>query len=73
MFTRLLSLKKQGTKKKNKTKQNQQQQQQQTTSKQIKTAAKYYSPCLHGRWRCDQAIAQNDQQLGPTSLALLSL
>ena len=37
-----------------------------------KTAATYNSPCLHHRWRCYQAIALNDQQIGPTSLALLS-
>ena len=27
---------------------------------------------LHHRWRCNQAIALNDQQVGSTSLALLS-
>ena len=45
---------------------------QKTTTKQIKTATTYNSPCLHHRWRCYQAIAQNDQEVGPTSLALLS-
>ena len=65
----LLSLKKN----KNKTKQKKQQQQQQATTKQTKTATTYNSPCLHHRWRCYQAIALNDQQVGPTSLALLSL
>ena len=43
-----------------------------TTTKHIKTATIYSSPCLHHRWRCYQAIALNDQQVGPTSLALLS-
>ena len=42
------------------------------TTKQTKTATTYNSPCLHHRWRCYQAIALNDQQIGPTSLALLS-
>ena len=28
--------------------------------------------CLHHRWRCYQAIALNDKQIGLTSLALLS-
>ena len=37
-----------------------------------KTATTYSSPCLHHRWRCYQAIAPNDQQVGPTSLALRS-
>ena len=45
---------------------------QKTATKQIKTAPTYNNPCLHHRWRCYQAIAQNDQQVGPTSLALLS-
>ena len=40
-------------------------------TKQAKTATTYNSPCLHHRWRCYQAIALNDQQTGPTSLALL--
>ena len=57
----LLSLQK-TKKKQNKTKQ------QQNT----KTATTYSSPCLHHRWRCYQAIVLNDQQVGPTSLALLS-
>ena len=43
-----------------------------TTTKYTKTATTYSSPCLHHRWRCYQAIALNDQQVGPTSLALLS-
>ena len=30
------------------------------------------APCLHHLWRCYQAIALNDQQVGPTSLASLS-
>ena len=42
------------------------------TTKHTKTATTYSSPCLHHRWRCYQAIALNDQQVGPTSLALLS-
>ena len=42
------------------------------TTKQTKTATTYNSPCLHHMWRCYQAIALNDQQIGPTSLALLS-
>ena len=41
-------------------------------TKHTKTATTYSSPCLHHRWRCYQAIALNDQQVGPTSLALLS-
>ena len=42
------------------------------TTKHTKTATTYSSPCLHHRWRCYQVIALNDQQVGPTSLALLS-
>ena len=61
----LLSLQKK-TKKKNK------QTNKPTTTKDTKTATTYSSPCLHHRWRCYQAIALNDQQVGPTSLALLS-
>ena len=57
----LLSLKKQTKKKKEK----------QTTTKQTKTAITYNSPCLHHRWKCYQAIALNDEQVGPASLALL--
>ena len=60
--------KKNTTKQKNKQTNNQTNQQQQNT----KTATTYISPCLHHRWRCYQAIALNDQQVGPTSLALLS-
>ena len=44
----------------------------QTTTKQTKTATAYNSPCLHYSWRCYQAIALNDQQVGPTFLAPLS-
>ena len=44
---------------------------QKTTTEQAKTATTYNSPCLHQRWRYYQAIALNDQQVGPTSLALL--
>ena len=44
----------------------------QTTTKQTKTETTYNSHCLHHRWRCYQAIALNNQQLGPKSLALLS-
>ena len=43
-----------------------------TTTKHTKAATTYSSPCLHHRWRCYQPIALNDQQVGPTSLALLS-
>ena len=42
------------------------------TTKHTKAATTYSSPCLHHRWRCYQAIALNDQQVRPTSLALLS-
>ena len=42
------------------------------TTKQTKIATTYNSPNLHHRWRCYQAIAVNDQQVRPTSLALLS-
>ena len=42
------------------------------TTKQTETATTYNSPCLHHRWRCYHAITLNDQQIGPTSLALLS-
>ena len=41
-------------------------------NKQTKTAATYNSLCLHHSWRCYQAIALNDQKVGPTSLAQLS-
>ena len=58
--------KKKKLKTKNKTKKTQK-----TTTKQTKTATTYNSPCLHHRWRCYQVIALNDQQKGPTSLALL--
>ena len=43
-----------------------------TTTKHTKTATTYSSPCLLHRLRCYQAIALNDQQVGPTSLSLLS-
>ena len=62
--------KQQKTKKKLKTK-NKTKKTQKTTTKQTKTATTYNSPCLHHRWRCYQVIALNDQQKGPTSLALL--
>ena len=58
----LLSLKKTNKKQKNN----------QTTTKQAKITTTYNSSCLHHRWRCYQAIALNDQQVGPTSLALMS-
>ena len=72
----LLSLRKKNkTKKQNKTKTNKQTNKQSNkpiTAKHTKTATTYSSPCLHHRWRCYQAIALNDQQVGPTFLALLS-
>ena len=43
-----------------------------TATKQTKTETRYNSHCLHHKWRCYQAIALNDQQVMPTSLALLS-
>ena len=43
-----------------------------TTTKQTKTVTAYNSFCLHHRWRCYQEIALNDQQIGRTSLSLLS-
>ena len=68
----LLSLqKKPNQTKKNKKKQTNKQSNKPTTTKHTKTATTYSSPCLHHRWRCYQAIALNDQQVGPTSLALL--
>ena len=63
----LLSLEKKYKQKKTK-----QKHKKQTTAKQRKTGKTYNSPCLHHRWRCYQAIALNDQQIGPTFLALLS-
>ena len=63
--------KKQKTKKNN-NKQTNKQSNKPTTTKHTKTATTYSSPCLHHRWRYYQAIALNDQQVGPTSLALLS-
>ena len=75
----LLSLQKKKTNKtkknKKQTKKNKQTNKQSnkpTTAKHTKTATTYSSPCLNHRWRCYQAIALNDQQVGPTSLALLS-
>ena len=72
----LLSLRKktnkQKTTKKQTNKQSNKQSNKPTTTKQTKTTTTYSSPCLHHRWRCYQAIALNDQQVGPTSLALLS-
>ena len=44
---------------------------QKITTKQA-TVIVYNSSYLHCRWRCYQAIALNDKQIGPTSLALLS-
>ena len=63
----LLSLQKNNNKK-----QTNKQSNEPTTTKHTKVATTYSSPCLHHRWRCYQAIALNDQQVGPTSLALLS-
>ena len=83
----LLSLQKKKKQKKNKTKnkkkkqkkttkktnkQTNKQSNKPTTTKHTKTATAYSSPCLHHIWRCYQAIALNDQQVGSTSLALLS-
>ena len=73
----LLSLQKKSKTKQNKkkqqtNKQTNKQSNKPTTTKHTKTATTYSSPCLHHRWRCYQAIALNDQQVGPTSLALLS-
>ena len=70
----LLSLQKEQNKKKqkkttNKQTNNQKNQQIQNTQK---TATTYSSPCLHHRWRCYQAIALNDQQVGPTCLGAYS-
>ena len=64
--------KKKTRKKQNKKKQKNKQSNKPTTTKHTKTATTYSSPCLHHRWRHYQAIALNDQQVGPTSLALLS-
>ena len=69
----LLSLrKKKQIKKQQKNKPTNKQSNKPITAKHTKTATTYSSPCLHHRWRCYQAIALNDQQVGPTSLALLS-
>ena len=64
--------KKQNKTKKQKKKTTNKQSNKPTTTKHTKTATTYSSPCLHHRWRCYQAVALNDQQVGPTSLALLS-
>ena len=64
--------KKQQKKQQQKNKQTNKQSNKPTTTKHTKTATTYSSPCLHHRWRCYQAIALNDQQVGPTSLALMS-
>ena len=69
----LLSLQKEKQKQKKQNKQRNKQSNKPTTTKHTKTGTTYSSPCLHHRWRCYQAIALNDQQVGPTSLALLSL
>ena len=72
----LLSLQKTQQKKKQKklqtSKQTNKQSNKPTTTKHTKTATTYSSPCLHHRWRRYQGIALNDQQVGPTSVALLS-
>ena len=72
----LLSVRKKNKQKKTKTKKTSKETSKQsnkpTTTKHTKTATTYSSPCLHHRWRCYQAIALNGQQVGPTSLALLS-
>ena len=62
------------TNKQNKTKKNKTIKATTTTNnnKKNKNNNKYNSPCLHHRWKCYQAIALNDQQVGPTSLVLLS-
>ena len=67
----LLSLQKKNKQNKKKNKKQKKQTNKQTTAKHTKTATTYSSLCLHHRWRCYQAIALNDQQVGPTSLALL--
>ena len=71
----LLSLQKNPNKTKTKNKKKQKQTNKQsnkpTTTKHTKTATTYSSPCLHHRRRSYHAIALNDQQVGPTSLALL--
>ena len=64
----LLSLKKRKKKKKQKQKKTNKQ----TATKQTKTPTTYNSPSLHHRWRYYQEITLNDQQVGPTSLLLLS-
>ena len=67
----LLSLRKKTTQSKT-NKQTNKQSNKPITAKHTKTATTYSSPCLHHRCRCYQEIALNDQQVGPTSLALLS-
>ena len=71
-FYKKATTKKTKTKKRNKNKQTNKQSNKPATTKHTKTATTYSSPCLHHRWRCYQAIALNDQQVGPTSLVLLS-
>ena len=60
MLLSLKKTKKKQTKKTNKQQQNKQKQQQ------------HNGPCVHHRWRCYQSVNLNYQQLGPTSLPLLS-
>ena len=64
----LLSLKK--NKNKNKTKQNKTEHKRQPQNKK-KTATTHNSLYLHYSWRCYQAIALKDQQIGSTFLGLL--
>ena len=71
-FYKKATTKKTKTKKRNKNKQTNKQSNKPATTKHTKTATTYSNPCLHHRWRCYQAIALNDQQVGPTSLVLLS-
>ena len=61
---------KQKNKKRQTNKQTNKQSNKPTTTKHTKTVTTYSSPCLHHRWRCYQAVALNNQQVGPTSLAL---
>ena len=66
----LLSLQKETRKQQQKTtnKQTNKQSNKPTTTKHTETTTTYSSPCLHHKWRCYQAIALNDQQVGSTSL-----
>ena len=68
----LLSLRKKQQQTNKKKQQTNKQSNKPITAKHTKTGTTYSSPCLHHKWRCYQAIALNDQQVGPTSLALLS-